>query len=388
MISIYVLTTTRAEYGLMRPLIKRLLSDPDINMRLLVTGTHLDKRFGMTYHEIEADGIPIYKRIEILSNSNSKMFVSETMANALALFTELFINDRPDFLMVDGDRYETMAVCLAAFNTNVPIIHLSGGATTEGAADEFYRHAITKMALLHFPTTDIYRKRIIQLGESPERVFTVGSLGIENILSTELLTKNELEESIGFKLDKPYALVTFHPVTLESQTYIEQINELIGACDALQDMKFVITMANADSGGNEINRILKGYSESHMNRVLCVESLGSLKYLSTMKYCEFVMGNSSSGLIEAPTFRIPTINIGDRQKGRIKAGSIIDCEPMMESILQAVSIARSTEFKNLCDNVTNPNGDGDTSRKIVEHIKNYCSDNNINLKKKFFDISF
>ncbi|MBR3171046.1 MAG: UDP-N-acetylglucosamine 2-epimerase (hydrolyzing) [Lachnospiraceae bacterium] len=388
MIKMDVLTTTRAEYGLMRPLIRRLMNDADIRMRLLVTGTHLDQRFGLTYREIEDDNIPIYKKIEILSHSEGALFVSETMANALRLFTSYFISEQPDFLLVDGDRYETMAICLAAFNANVPIIHLSGGATTEGAADEFYRHAITKMALLHFPTTSLYRKRVIQLGESPDRVFTVGSLGIENILSTNLLSKEDLEKSINFKLDQPYCLITFHPVTLEKMTHLDQLNELLSACDSIPDLKFIFTMANADSGGNEINAVLLEYAMRRKDKVLCVKSLGSLRYLSAMKYCEFVMGNSSSGLIETPSFKIPTINIGDRQKGRIKAESVIDCYPSKDCILEAVTRARSQEFRDFCKHVVNPNGDGDTSRKIVEQIKKYCKFNTINLKKKFYDISF
>lgn len=388
MIKIDLLTTTRAEYGLMKPLIRRMLSDSGIQMRLLVTGTHVDERFGLTYREIENDRIPIYRKISILSDNEGAVFVSETMANSLNKFTKYFLEEQPDFFMVDGDRYETMAICMAAFNTNIPIIHLSGGATTEGAADEFYRHAITKMALLHFPTTEIYRRRVIQLGESPDRVFTVGSLGIENILSTKLLTKKELEESISFKLGGPYCLVTFHPVTLEKMTHLEQVAELLKACDSMDDMKIIFTMANADAGGKEINRVLMEYARSRHDRVLCVESLGSLRYLSAMKYCEFVMGNSSSGLIETPSFKIPTVNIGDRQKGRIKAESVIDCEPTQESILEAVAKARSQEFKAFCQSIKNPNGDGDTSRKIIEHIKEYCRTNTIDLKKTFYDINY
>ena len=318
MIRIDVLTTTRAEYGLMRPLLKRLMGDEEIEMRLLVTGTHLDERYGLTFREIEKDGFPIYRKIEILSNKDGAMFVSETMANALTRFTQYFLDDKPDFLVVDGDRYETMAVCTAAFNALVPIIHLSGGATTEGAADEFYRHAITKMAYLHFPTTEIYRKRVIQLGECPDRVFTAGSLGIENILTTKLLSKSELEEELCFPLNMPYALITFHPVSLENMTHREQIEEMLWACNEVKDMKYIITLANADAGGMEINHMLESYAAVNRDRVFCAASLGSLKYLSAMKYCEFVMGNSSSGLIETPSFRIPTINIGDRQKGRIK----------------------------------------------------------------------
>ena len=386
MIRINILTTTRAEYGLMRPLIARMQNDPDIEMHLVVTGTHLDEKYGMTFREIENDSFPIHKKIKILSEKEGITAVSETMANALNRFTQYFLEEKPDFLLVDGDRYETMAVCIAAFNTNVPIIHCSGGATTEGAADEFYRHAITKMAYLHFPTTDIYRKRIIQLGEDPTRVFTVGSMGIENILTTKLLTREELENSLQFKLDKPFALVTFHPVTLENQTCEGQVRELFAACDAMPSMKFLYTMANADAGGKEINELLIAYAQKHKDRILCVKSLGSLRYLSAMKYCEFVLGNSSSGLIEAPSFKIPTVNIGDRQRGRIKAKSVIDCAPEKEDILAAMKKAMSNDFRKECLSVVNPNGDGNTTKKIVDHIKEYCKNNTVDLKKRFYDL--
>lgn len=386
MININILTTTRAEYGLMRPLIKRMMEDPEIDMHLVVTGTHLDEKYGMTYKEIEKDGFPIHKKIEILSAKSGIPAVSETMANALTKFTEYFLEENPDFLLVDGDRCETMAVCVAAFNTNVPIIHCAGGATTEGSADEFYRHAITKMAYLHFPTTDIYRKRIIQLGEDPERVFTVGSIGIENMLTTKLMSREELESNLQFKLDRPYALVTFHPVTLESQTSDCQIKELFKACDAKADMKFIFTMANADAGGKEINDLLLEYTSNRKDRIFCVKSLGSLRYLSAMKYCEFVLGNSSSGLIETPSFKIPTVNIGDRQRGRIKAKSVIDCAPVAEDIIRAINKAMSPEFRNECKSVINPNGDGNTTKKIVDHIKSYRKTHGVDLKKKFYDL--
>lgn len=387
MITIDVLTTTRAEYGLMRPLIRRLSEDKETDMHLIVTGTHLDENYGLTYREIEDDGFPIYCKIPVLGKGEGPAFVSETMANALKSFTEFFLKEKPDFLLVDGDRYETMAVCTAAFNCNIPIIHLGGGDTTEGAADEFYRHAITKMAYLHFPTTEEARKRIIQLGEDPSRVFMVGSLAIENILTMDLLSRADLEKEIGFSLDKPYGLVTFHPVTLENQTAEEETEELLKAMDDLKDFKFIVTMANADSGGKRINEILKGYAENRTDRILCVDSLGSLRYLSAMKHCAFVLGNSSSGLLEAPSFKIPTINIGDRQKGRTSADSVINCTPDKESILKAVSQAMSPDFREVCRNVVNPNGDGNTSVKITEDIKNYCADHKIDLKKKFFDLA-
>ncbi len=388
MIRIDVLTTTRAEYGLMRPLLKRFQEDVEYEMHLLVTGTHLDKRYGYTVQEIIHDRFPIYFQQEILSKSNKRNSVSETMANALVSFSGYFAKEKPDFLLVDGDRYETMAICIAAVNANIPIIHLCGGATTEGASDEVFRHSITKMSYLHFPTTELYRKRIIQLGESPERVFTVGSLGIENIMTTECFTKEELAMILKFDLSNPYALITFHPVTLENDSYMRQLEELLDACIENDGMNYIITMANADTGGAEINNRLKAFANKYNNRVLCVDSLGSKKYLSAMRYCEYVMGNSSSGLVEAPSFHIPTINIGDRQKGRIKAESIIDCNPQKEQILAAMKQAISPAFREHCKSVCNPNGDGRTSERIVRIIKEYTNNNRVNLKKHFYDLDF
>lgn len=386
MIYIDIVTSTRAEYGLMRPLIKRLSDDVDINVKLLVTGTHLSQKFGYTIAEIEKDGFCLVEKIEILSEKSGVCGVSETMANAIARFTEYLSKNKPDFILVDGDRYETLGVCIAAVNTNIPIIHCGGGATTEGAADEYYRHAMTKLSFLHFPTTEVYRNRIIQMGEYPDRVFTVGSMGIENILQMDFLSKEELSMQIDFPLDKPFAVVTFHPVTLENNTCENQLNELLAACDEHGEMRFIFTKANADNGGEEINKILDDYAAKRKN-ALCVSSLGALRYLSALKYAEFVMGNSSSGLIEAPSMHLPTINIGDRQRGRIQAESIINCEPRKPEILKAIEKALSKEFKDFCKTVKNPNGDGDTARKMVSVIKRYCAENSIDIKKRFYDIT-
>lgn len=385
MITIDIITTTRAEYGLMRPLIRRMMEDSDIHMNLLVTGTHLSEKYGNTYKEIERDGFPITARIPILGSGTGAVGVSQTMANAIVEFTKYLSVNKPDFILVDGDRYETLGVCIAAVNANVPIIHCSGGATTEGAADECYRHSMTKMAYLHFPTTEIYRKRIIQMGESPERVFTVGSMGIENILQIKYLSKEELSQQIGWPLTKPFSVVTFHPVTLENNTCEQQLNELLVACDLRQDMQFIFTKANADNGGDIINQMLDEYAARSKNAI-CVTSLGAVRYLSALKHAEFVMGNSSSGIIEAPSMKIPTINIGDRQRGRLQAKSIINCSPKTSEILESIQRALSPEFKELCRNVINPNGDGNTSERIVSHIKEYYNTHTVDIMKKFYDL--
>lgn len=385
MITIDIITTTRAEYGLMRPLIRRMMDDSDIQMNLLVTGTHLSEKYGNTYKEIERDGFPITARIPIIGSETGAVGVSQTMANAIVEFTKYLSVNKPDFILVDGDRYETLGVCIAAVNANVPIIHCSGGATTEGAADECYRHSMTKMAYLHFPTTETYRKRIIQMGESPERVFTVGSMGIENILQIKYLSKDELSQQIGWPLIKPFSVVTFHPVTLENNTCEQQLNELLAACDSRQDMQFIFTKANADNGGDIINQMLDEYAARSKNAI-CVTSLGAVRYLSALKHAEFVMGNSSSGIIEAPSMKIPTINIGDRQRGRLQAKSIINCAPKTSEILESIKMALSPEFKQLCRNVVNPNGDGKTSERIVSHIKEYCNTHTVDIMKKFYDL--
>lgn len=387
MITIDIVTTTRAEYGLMRPLIKRMIEDPEIKMNLLVTGTHLSEKFGNTYKEIENDGFPISAKIPILSDEKGEVGVSKTMSNAISAFSEFFSENIPNFVLVDGDRYETLGVCIAAVNSNIPIIHVGGGATTEGAADEYYRHSMTKMSYLHFPNTEDERRRIVQLGESPDRVFTVGSLSIDNILHMEYLTKDTLSQQIGLSLDKPFSVVTFHPVTLENRTCKEQLQELLDACDAHPEMQFVFTKANADNGGDLINMMLDDYAVKRDN-VISVTSLGAVRYLSALKYAEFVMGNSSSGIVEAPSMRIPTINIGDRQKGRIQAESIINCNPTKDDILNAMELASSPKYKELCKTVHNPYGDGSTSLYIVKFIKEYLKSHKVEIKKKFFDLSF
>lgn len=386
MIKIAIFTATRAEYGLMRPLIAGMREDTEIDLRLLVTGTHLSEQYGMTYKEIEADGNEIAEKIPILSDKTGAIGVSETMGNALVKFTEYFERNKPDCLVIDGDRYEALAVAIAATNCNVPIVHLYGGATTEGAADECYRHAITKMSLLHFTSTEVYRNRIIQMGEEPDRVKVVGSVGLENIRLMQFWSKKQLEEYLDFELDKPYAVVTFHPVTLENDTAEKQMMELLKACKAKTDMKFIFTKANADRGGERINCLLDQFAAENMEQVRCVTSLGTVRYLSALKYCEFVMGNSSSGIIEAPSFGIPTVNIGDRQKGRIQAESILNCEPTSQAISQCIDQALDSDFRQKCKAVKNPNGDGYTSEKIINEIKEYYKQGDVNLKKKFFDL--
>lgn len=391
--NVCVLTATRAEYGLLKNIILRLQKEPAFHVNVVVTGMHLDKAFGETYREIENDDIAIAAKIPILSENGGAVGMSETMAQALIRFGYFFSENRQDMLVVLGDRYETMAVCIAAMNEQIPIAHIHGGEVTEGAIDDAIRHSISKMSFLHFTSTETYRKRVIQLGEQPNRVFCVGAPGIENIRSQRLLDKAELEKSIGFCLGEKYCLVTFHPVTLEDDDGIGQISELLRALDEMTEYRYLITKANADAGGREINRCLEEFAMTRSERVYLTESLGMIRYLSAMKYCSMVIGNSSSGILEAPAMGVPTVNIGNRQSGRIQAVSIVNCEPVTSDIKAAMTLADTDQFRE--ETVRNflmsqqeyvlP------SEAIVSRIREYLLGENgaeINLRKKFYDIEF
>lgn len=384
---IVILTATRAEYGLLKPIITKLLSDSFYDTRVVVTGMHLSPEFGMTVKEIESDNIPIDKKIEILLSSDTAIALSKSMGLALISFSEYFEECRPDAMIVLGDRYETLAVCCAAMNARIPIFHLHGGETTEGAIDEAIRHSLTKMSYLHFTSTEAYRKRVIQMGEAPNRVFNVGAMGVENALNTQCMSITELEESIGFELGEKYVVGTFHPVTLETATAGRQTEELLAAIDKHKDIKYLFTRANADTDGRCINRMLEDHSKNNDNFCL-VDSLGMKRYLSALKYSLFVIGNSSSGLVEAPSFHIPTINIGDRQRGRICGGTVINCKPERSSIGEAIQKAMDYSFRESIKNAGNPYGDGHTSEKILEIMKDFFLNGRIDIKKKFFDIDF
>lgn len=391
---ICILTSTRAEYGLLKNIIVKLEKVPEFETKVVVTGMHLSPEFGLTYREIENDEIKIDKKIEILLSADSQSAVSKSMGLALIQFANYFEESTPDLLLVLGDRYETLAVCIAAMNQRIPIAHLHGGETTEGAIDEAVRHAITKMSYLHFTSTEEYRKRVIQLGESPDRVFCVGATGVENAKTQVLMSREDLGRNLAFDLREKYAVVTFHPVTLEKRNEIEQIEELLIALEHVIKAetfickKIIITKANADAGGRKINQLIDEFASKHSENILAVESLGMRRYLSALKYCAMVIGNSSSGLLEAPSFQIPTINIGDRQKGRIKASSVIDCEATHDEIIKAIKYACTDEFRKVAKETVNPYGAGDTSDKISEILREHLFQNKINLMKKFYDITF
>lgn len=386
--NICIVTGTRAEYGLLCPLIKKINEDDKLNLQLVVTGMHLSPEFGLTYKQVEEDGYKIDEKVEILLSSDTSIGISKSMGLAIISFSEVFDRLKPDMVVVLGDRYEIFSAVSVASISRIPVCHLHGGETTEGAFDENLRHSITKMSYLHFTSTEEYRKRVIQLGESPDRVFNVGAIGIENIKKMNLLSKEELERSINFKLDKKYAIVTFHPVTLENNTAKNQFKELLLVLDKIKDLKVIFTKANSDTDGRIINNMIDEFVLTNKERFISFTSMGSLRYLSAIKYSDVVIGNSSSGIVEVPSFNKPTINIGDRQKGRIQAKSIINCDPIKKEIENAIEKALSKEFLENIKDVKNPYGDGNVSDKVIEKIKYFLENDKINLKKKFYDLEF
>jgi len=380
---ICVVTGTRAEYGLLTPLMHEINNDLDLELQIIATGMHLSPEFGFTYKEIEKE-FKINKKIEMLLSSDTPIGISKSMGLAQISFGEAYEELKPDIVVVLGDRYEIFSAVSAAMISQIPIAHLDGGETTEGAFDEAIRHSITKMSHLHFPCTEEYRKRVIQLGENPERVFNFGATGIDNILKMKLLNKEEFEKSIDFKLNEKNILVTFHPVTLEENTAEKQFQELLNVLDQLQNTNIIFTKANSDTHGRIINQIIDEYVAKNTNKSICFSSLGQLRYLSALQFVDAVVGNSSSGIIEAPSFNVATINIGDRQKGRIRVESIIDCESSYMSIELAFQKLYSIEFQTVLKKVKSPYGDGNASSKIFNILKTV----NLTgiLKKSFYDL--
>lgn len=382
---ICVVTGTRAEYGLLKPLIKRIKGDNDFDLQIIATGMHLSPEFGLTYREIEEDGFVINEKIEVILSSDTSVGISKSMGLAMIGFADAFERLKPDMVVILGDRYETFAAATSAMVGKIPIAHIHGGETTEGAFDESFRHSITKMSQLHFTSTEEYRKRVIQLGENPNRVFNVGAIGIESIRTLGLLEKLELENSINFKFDQKTALVTFHPVTLEKSTAKNQFRELLNALDKISDLKIIFTKANSDTDGRIINSMIDDYVNKNEDKTIAFTSMGQLRYLSSMKYVDLIIGNSSSGIIEAPSFNIPTINIGDRQKGRIQGDTVINCPPQENKIIQAITLGLSDEFNKTIVYSKNPYGEGDVTEKVIHLTKQYLNEE-INFKKVFYDL--
>ncbi|MDV2857686.1 UDP-N-acetylglucosamine 2-epimerase [Oceanimonas sp. CAM02] len=380
--TICVVTGTRADFGLLYWLLKGIQAEPELELQLIVTGMHLSPEFGLTYQDIDKE-FQINKKIEILLSSDTAIGITKSMGLAQISFAEAYAELQPGLVVLLGDRYEIFAAASAAMIAQLPIAHLHGGETTEGAFDEAIRHSITKMSHLHFTATEDYRRRVIQLGEKPDRVFNVGGMGIENIHRLTLLNKGDFENAINFKLARKNLLVTFHPVTLEDTTAREQFSELLAALDELVDTHLIFTKANSDTDSRIINQMIDNYVSDNPAKAAGFTSLGQLRYLSALQYVDAVIGNSSSGLTEAPSFKIGTINIGDRQKGRIKADSVIDCLPNRRAIRKAINQLYAPEFQQQLLQVSNPYGTGCASKDIIPVLKQVKLDDL--LKKQFFD---
>ena len=380
---ICVITGSRAEYGLLRKLIKLLDVSELFQLQLIVTGSHLSKKFGETVNEVERDGFKINSKIDINLVSDTPIGISKSTSIGLSGFADEFELLNPDMILVLGDRFEILSAVIAAMYARIPIAHIHGGELTEGAIDDAIRHSITKFSHLHFVGNEVYRKRVIQLGEKPERVFNVGGLGVDAINDINLIPKNKLEKDLNIKFLYIFLLITFHPVTLEDKSSLKQISELLDALSNLQSTSLIFTMPNADGDSQVIFEKIEDYVSCNKNAYVFI-SLGQVRYLSCLAQVDAIVGNSSSGLHEAPSFRKATINIGDRQKGRIQSKSVINCKPLSQDIQKAIKDSYSQEFKERLLNVQNPYGDGGAAKRIVETISNV--DLSSLIHKEFYDL--
>jgi len=382
---ICVFTGTRAEYGLLKPLMYEIKCSSTMHLQLVASCMHLSPEFGLTYKEIENDGFTIDEKIEILLSSDTPAGIVKSIGLGFIGFADVLNRLKPDLAVVLGDRFEALAFACSCYIYNIPVVHLYGGEATWGVIDEGIRHAITKMSYLHFTSTEEYRKRVIQLGESPHRVFNVGALGLDNIRKLKLLTKKSLERRLGIKFKRKNLLVTYHPVTLEEAKTQQELKSLLKVLASLKDTFIIITKPNADPQGWKIIKAIDEFVKNNKSKSKVFTSMGQLLYLSTLKYVDAVVGNSSSGIIEAPSFKIGTINIGDRQKGRIRAESVIDCKGSEQSIKKALEKLYSCRFQKQLKKVKNPYGDGHATERIISIIKKIKI---IDLKKKFYDLMF
>jgi GDP/UDP-N,N'-diacetylbacillosamine 2-epimerase (hydrolysing) len=380
---ICVVTGTRAEYGLLRWVIDGIAKSPVLELQLIATGMHLSPEFGLTVQEIEASGYRIDRRIEMLLSSDTAVGISKSMGLGVIGFADALAELQPDLLLVLGDRFEIFAAASTALISRIPIAHIHGGELTEGAFDDAIRHSITKMAHLHFVAAEEYRQRVIQMGEHPDQVFLVGGLGVDAIKRLKLLTREELEAALAFKLGARNLLITFHPVTLEHNTTDQQMGELLTALDQLEDVHLIFTMPNADTNGRVLFQLIQEFCATRPH-CKAFTSLGQLRYFSCLQHVDGVVGNSSSGLAEAPSFHTGTVNIGDRQRGRVKATSVIDCEPNDISITKAIGRIFSLEFQELVKTTVNPYGTGGASEAIIERLQSFAYSGL--LKKTFYDL--
>ncbi|MAZ06891.1 MAG: UDP-N-acetylglucosamine 2-epimerase (hydrolyzing) [Rickettsiales bacterium] len=383
-IKICVVTGTRAEYGLLYWLMKEIQATKNLELQIIATGMHLSPEFGLTYQHIEKDGFTIDEKVVMLLSSDSEVGITKSMGLAMIGFADALRSLKPDMMVVLGDRFEIFSAASAATVAKIPIAHIHGGETTEGAFDEVFRHSITKMSHLHFTSTEEYRNRVIQLGEHPDRVFNFGAIGIDSIKRLTLLSRTEFEESIGFNLGKKNLLITFHPVTLEMGTAKKQFDNLLLVLDKMHDTNLIFTKANSDTDGRVINEMIDDFVNDRKATTVAFTSLGQMRYLSAMQYVDGVVGNSSSGIIEVPSFTIGTINIGDRQKGRIKGVSVIDTPPSISGISNSLRKLYTKEFQESIKNEVNPYGQGGVSKKIKEILISRSS--LISIKKEFFNL--
>ena len=379
---ICVVTGSRAEYGLLRWVMEGIRTSPKLQLQTIVTGMHLSSKFGQTEDVIELDNFKVDYKVYMDLNSDTSQGITKSMGTAMISFADALTQLKPDMLLILGDRYEILVAAIAAMMAKIPIAHLHGGELTEGAFDDSIRHSITKMSHLHFVATDEYRNRVIQLGEQPDRVFNVGGLGIENIYKLKLLSKKKLQDILNFKFFKKNLLITFHPVTLEPNTSNKYMDELLQALSKLKETGLIFTMPNSDIENETIFKKIKNFCANNQN-AKCYASLGQLRYLSCIKYVDAVVGNSSSGLLETPSLKKGTINIGDRQRGRLRSKSVINCEPKCSSILSAINHLYSEEFQSLLPRVINPyeKEKRNVSEEIIKIIE---TKSQINLLRKFF----
>ena len=380
---ICIITGTRAEYGLLRWVMQGIKNDNELTLQIIATGMHLSPEFGLTYKAIEQDGFEIDRKVEMLTSSDTPVGIAKSMGLGLIGFADALHDLQPDLIVVLGDRFEIFSAVSAALVVRIPVAHLHGGETTEGAFDEALRHSITKMSHLHFVAAESYRQRVIQLGEQPDHVFLVGGLGIDNIKRLQLLDRRALEASLDFKLGYKNLLITFHPVTLEKSTAEKQMEELLASLAELKDTQLIFTLPNADTDGRALIKMVQNFVAEHRN-ARAYTSLGQLRYLSCIEQVDGVVGNSSSGLAEVPSFKKGTINIGDRQRGRLQADSVINCEPSQGSIASALTQLYSADFQMSLTKVTNPYGEGGASAKVVNTLKHYPLEGII--KKTFYDL--
>jgi len=382
-----IVTTSRADYGILRKMISLVHNDSDLELKLFVTGTHLSSDYGLTVNNIVEDGFPITERIEIPLDSTSASSISKSIGLTSISFGETLPKHNLDILLVLGDRYELLPICSTALIFKIPLAHISGGETTEGAIDEAVRHSITKMSYLHFPACETYRRRIIQLGENPKRVFNFGDVGVEAIINTTFYSIEEISTMLNFNTNTNYAIVVFHPTTLDDGEPTIQIKELLDALAVVQNINYIFIKSNSDMHSNIINQEIDEFVKEHSNSKV-FKSLNSRLFLSTLKYATFIIGNSSSGIVEAPALKVPTINIGDRQKGRLQAESIINCSSEKNEILQSISKAISLTFNFSDKNLSTPYQSNNTSINIIKTIKDFLFNEKIDLKKEFYDVEF